>query len=73
MKITGTVTYVQLSGGFWGIKSDDGQQFTPASDLPEKFRVEGLRIEAKAKPVEVFSISMWGQHVELTDIKALAS
>ena len=73
MKITGTVTYVNLSGGFWGIKGDDGQQYAPASDLPNEFRVEGMRIVAKAKPVQVFSISMWGQHVELSDIKALAS
>ena len=73
MKITGTVTYVDLSGGFWGIKGDDGQQYTPASDLPTAYKQEGMRITAKAKPVQVFSISMWGQHVELSDIKALAS
>ncbi|RMG67460.1 MAG: hypothetical protein D6722_13100 [Bacteroidetes bacterium] len=70
--ITGKVTYVDISGGFWGIVGDDGAKWHPQNGLPASFRQEGLRVQASGKPaVAAFGISMWGQQMDITDIKKL--
>jgi hypothetical protein len=69
MQIKGKVVYVDLSGGFWGIVSEDGQQFDPVNEIPEAFRKDGLEISAKVKPSPGFSIRMWGQMVNVSGIK----
>ncbi|MDX1907305.1 MAG: hypothetical protein SF053_09750 [Bacteroidia bacterium] len=71
MQITGTITWVNLSGGFWGINGDDGQQYAPTSDLPAALRREGQQVRATVRPAQVFSIMMWGQHVEVQQIEAI--
>ncbi|MEM6263851.1 MAG: hypothetical protein AAGI38_15160 [Bacteroidota bacterium] len=69
MHITGKVVFVNLSGGFWGIESDDGTQYKPVEGLPSDYQQEGLRVTATAKPVEGMSIFMWGESVQLRNIK----
>ncbi|MDX2282704.1 MAG: hypothetical protein NW241_01020 [Bacteroidia bacterium] len=69
MEITGTVTYVPLSGGFWGIEGADGQKYTPSPALPGRFCAEGLRIKARVQPVMEFNIFMWGQTVSVEHIE----
>lgn len=71
MHITGKVTHINLSGGFWGIEGDDGKQYQPTKPLPNHLQKEGLRIRAKAKANMGFSVFMWGQQVDLTDIQTL--
>lgn len=72
MHIQGFVTYVNLSGGFWGIQDDKGLQYAPIDPLPAAYQQEGLRVTCKALPADVFSIFMWGtpvsiQHIEKSD------
>ena len=43
MNITGSIKYVNLSGGFWGIEADNGQKYQPVEKLPAQLRQEGLR------------------------------
>ena len=69
MQITGKVTYVNLSGGFWGIQGDDGQQYNPLNSLPSNFHKEGLRGNAKVSPSKSFSIFMWGRNVDIKNIE----
>ncbi|MEM7655721.1 MAG: hypothetical protein AAF399_06290 [Bacteroidota bacterium] len=69
MQITGTVTFVDLSGGFWGINASDGQKYAPAAPLAEAFQKEGLEVKATIKPVQSFGIFMWGQNVEILAIE----
>ena len=71
MKIEGTIRYINLSGGFWGIEGDNGQKYAPVSDLPNRFQKEGLRIKAQVQPAQVFSIMMWGQHVEVKNLEKI--
>ncbi|MEM7372150.1 MAG: hypothetical protein AAF587_26265 [Bacteroidota bacterium] len=71
MKITGTITYVDLSGGFWGIEGDDGQKYTPNEHLPETFQQEGLKVKAEVTPANGFGIFMWGQQVNVIKIEQL--
>lgn len=73
MQIKGTVTHVEIEGGFWGVLGDDGVPYHPVEGLPKEFCVEGLRISAKAKPFTGMSIFMWGRMVHVTSIQALTS
>ena len=71
MQIQGTIRYIDLSGGFWGIEGDNGQKYAPVSDLPGTFQKEGLRVKAQVSPAQVFSIMMWGQHVEVNKLEKI--
>ncbi len=70
MKISGQITYVELSGGFWGIVSSDGEQFQPVSPLPANLQKEGLKVTANVSPASGMSIFMWGTQVNVDTIKA---
>ena len=71
MKITGTVVYQELEGGFWGIVGDDNMQYEPVSELPRAVQVNNSRIEALLEPADVISFKMWGQPVYIRSIKRL--
>ncbi len=68
MEIKGTVRYIDLSGGFWGIEADNGQKYAPTKDLPSHLCKDGVRIKAMVAPAQVFSIMMWGEPVDVQSI-----
>ncbi|MBC7217078.1 MAG: hypothetical protein H5U36_02670 [Candidatus Caldatribacterium sp.] len=67
---TGTVTYVPLEGGFFGIVADNGKRYEPVN-LPEDFREDGLRVAFVAEPFEGMSSHMWGELIRLVRIEKL--
>lgn len=71
MQITGKMVHVSLSGGFWGIKGDNGQSYCPVNEIPKKFQKEGLRIKAVISPADVMGIFMWGENVKVNHINSL--
>lgn len=71
MKITGTVVYQDLEGGFWGIIGDDNQQYRPVDELPASVQIDGRRVEVDLEPANVVSITMWGRNVHIHEIKSL--
>ncbi|MFH1552582.1 MAG: hypothetical protein ABID83_02970 [Candidatus Omnitrophota bacterium] len=69
IEIDGTVRYVSLEGGFWGITVADGRKFDPVN-LPERFKKDGLRVSAKLRPRDdLAGFHMWGQIVEIEEIR----
>ena len=63
--ITGTATYIDLSGGFWAIKGNDGQNYRP-TNMPASMKKEGKSVSVRVKEVEEgFSVFMWGKTVEI--------
>lgn len=65
---TGTVTHVELEGGFFGIVTDDGTRYLPL-DLPEEYRTDGMRVTFTAVPAEdTATIQQWGTPIEITAI-----
>ena len=68
MHITGSVVYVPLSGGFYGIKGDTGRKYCPVNGLPGPFCKPGMRVEARLRPAAGVGIQMWGEQVYLQDI-----
>jgi hypothetical protein len=68
---TGTVKYVDLEGGFYGIIGDDGQQYDPIN-LEQTYQENGLRVRFQAKiRQDIASIHMWGTIIELSKIEVL--
>lgn len=68
---TGTVQYIEVEGGFYGIVADDGRQFDPR-DLNESYKEDGLRVHFRLREVEdAVSIRMWGTIVEIISIERL--
>ena len=69
ISVTGTVTFVNLEGGFYGIVGDDGKNYE-VSNLSQEFQVDGLRVQFEARLRNgVASIHMWGIPVEIIKIE----
>jgi hypothetical protein len=67
----GTVTYVDLEGGFFGIISVDGYQYFPIN-LDESLQEDGLEIEFLANIDEDYvDVYMWGLPIEIVEASAL--
>lgn len=67
---SGTIVFLPLEGGFFGISGDDGTKYLPLN-LGEEFRVDGLRVVFEAEEArDTATIQMWGTPVNLTFIEA---
>lgn len=70
---SGQVIYINLEGGFYGIKTDDGKNLEPIN-LSEEFKIDGIRISFNYKPrTDLASFRMWGTIVELSEIKRISN
>ncbi len=68
---TGTVRFIGLEVGFYGIIGDDGKNYDPIN-LGQEFQVDGLRVLFEAKVLEgVVSAHMWGTQIEMLKIQKL--
>ena len=72
---TGTVKYIDLEGGFYGIISDTsffGFKSLDPINLPVKFQEDGLQVKFKARILwNQVSIHMWGLIVKIIEIEQL--
>lgn len=67
----GTVIFVNLEGGFYGIIGDDGTNYYPLQ-LDDQYKVDGLRVAFEYEPVkETVTIQMWGEPVNLIFIEEI--
>lgn len=71
MRITGTVVYLDLEGGFWGLVGDDGQHYEPLDLLPLDVREDGCRVTAEVEPVQVVSFRQWGRPVQVRRVSRI--
>ena len=72
---TGTITYVEVEGGFYGLIWDNVsgrlKQLDP-TNLPSEFKKDGLRVSFKAKILaDQMSVHMWGIPVEILEMNQL--
>ena len=67
---TGTIKYIPLEGGFYGIETEKGEKYLPLN-LPAEFKKDGLKVWFKAKPKKGATIQMWGKPVEILEIKVI--
>lgn len=67
--MNGTVRYIDLEGGFFGIVAEDGSHFLPMN-LPEEYRVDNLCVAFTARKLDdVNTIYMWGTIVQILSIQ----
>jgi hypothetical protein len=70
VRITGVVSHVELEGGFYAIRGDDGVTYDP-TNLPPAFQKDGLRVEAEARRRDdMMGIHQAGPIVQLVRIRA---
>lgn len=62
-KITGTIKFIDLEGGFWGIISDQ-VNYAPL-DLPEQLCMTGKTITCSLKELDVMTTHNWGIPCEI--------
>lgn len=68
---TGTVRYIDLEGGFYGIVADDSTRYLP-DGLDASLQQDGLRVRFRAQRREdVMTAQMWGRPVRILETAAL--
>jgi hypothetical protein len=71
---TGTIQYIDLEGGFYGIIADDGSRYDPVNlmDSFPEFQEDGLRVKFSGNELkDHVSYHMWGTLIELTEIEEI--
>ncbi|MDD1709166.1 MAG: protease inhibitor I42 family protein [Methanoregulaceae archaeon] len=69
--MAGTIVFVNLEGGFYGIRGDDGRDYYPLA-MDEQYRKDGLRVAFDYETVkDTATIQMWGTPVNLTFIETI--
>ena len=67
----GTVRFIDIEGGFYGIIGDNDKHYDPIN-LSQEFKVDGLRVRYKAKiRRDIGSTHMWGTQIEIIRIEKL--
>jgi heat shock protein HslJ len=67
----GTIQYIDLEGGFYGISTVNGEKYLPMNLAPE-FRVDGLPVAFTARErQDISTTAMWGIPVEITSIRMI--
>ena len=67
--LTGTVTRMDIEGGLWVIRAQDGARYN-VINLPQDFRVEGAVVEVDARRREhVQTIDMAGPSIDILRIR----
>ena len=67
--VTGTITYLDLEGGFYGIMADSGERYYPLN-LDKQYQVNGLKIRVGGKVrMDVITTTMWGTPLEIVKIE----
>src|SRR2546423_4334661 len=70
--VNGTVTHMELEGGFWAIRGDDGVTYDPAGGLASEFQQQGLRVYMVArKEPAMASIHMAGPIVSIISLRRI--
>ncbi|WP_406661804.1 protease inhibitor I42 family protein [Methanolobus sp. ZRKC3] len=67
----GTVTFVELEGGFYGIISDETTSYDPIN-LDDTLMEDGLELEFTAYPRDdLMSFHMWGRLIEIRSVEII--
>jgi hypothetical protein len=67
----GTITHVNLEGGFYGIIADGGIQYEPAN-LDASFAQDNMRVSFQGKiRTDIVNVHQWGSMLELTKLEKL--
>ena len=66
MSITGTIEYIELGMGFWGIVTAAGDRYRPL-ELPVAYQQPGKSIRATVEPLpDIATAELWGTVCRIT-------
>lgn len=69
--ISGTINYIDLEGGFYGIITDEGIKYNPVN-LPEEFKSDRLQVRFTGTPdPKAVSVHMWGVVFRIWDMEVI--
>ena len=68
--VSGTVRYIDLEGGFYGIVVDDKTAYEPQNLAPE-FQQDGLLVRFSGLRINDGSSLMWGIPLKITSIEKI--
>lgn len=64
----GTIVYMDLEGGFYGLVAEDGTKYNPLN-LADEFKQDSLRVRFRAETkTDVMTTRMWGTNVEILEM-----
>jgi hypothetical protein len=67
----GTIVWVQMEGGFWGIEAANGHEYEPVN-LPQEFMENGLNVAFTGQVLQDWgSITQWGSVLEVHTMQRL--
>jgi hypothetical protein len=66
----GTIRYLSLEGGFYGIITDTNENYLP-ENLSSTFQKDSLRIMFEGYITDKPTIQQWGRTIVITKIKSL--
>ena len=65
MEIKGTVKYIDLEIGFWGIEATNGEKYIPVN-MPEQLKNQGREVEITAELTpDIAGVHMWGTYIKI--------
>ena len=71
MKINGIIEYIDLEGGFWGVRTDSGQKYIPI-DIPDLLKKEGQAVILTAEKVkDAAGLHQWGTYIRILSFEVL--
>jgi len=66
--IHGTIRYISVEGGFYGIVGEDGRRYDPVN-LPAPFRKDNLPVRFRGKVLkDRVGFHMWGEIFQIEGI-----
>ena len=71
MKLTGTVQFVDLEGGFYRLAADDGKRYTLLGSRSALQGATGARVEVEGSIEEGFGIAMAGPQLRVDKLRKL--
>jgi hypothetical protein len=71
MKVTGTVEFVDLEGGFFRLVADDGERYTLVGSRGEVKAARGARVEVEGSLEDGFGITMAGPQLRVDRLRRL--
>lgn len=71
MKVTGTVQYVDLEGGFFQLVADDGKRYTLVGSHGGLKGARGARVEVEGSVEDGFGITMAGPQLRVDKLRKL--
>lgn len=71
MKVTGTLQFVDLEGGFFQLVADDGKRYTLVGSSGALKGARGARVEVEGSLEDGFGITMAGPRLRVDRLRKL--